>query len=197
MWLGWKQVFLRPLFAGALIGLGGAIYLTIGGIVGAVAFAFGLMGVIHYGAPLYTGMAGFINVKDKFAWIMLLITLIGNFIGCWLLSLVTPDTLTQSADAVMQSRIDAGWWTCILRGIGCGFIMTVVVQAGRDRNILPTLFGVPLFILLGFYHSIADAYYMCQSSFGFTEVWLEYLCVVVGNFIGCNAPRILAYNDEG
>ena len=196
MWLGWKQVFLRPLFAGALIGLGGAIYLTIGGIVGAVAFAFGLMGVIHYGAPLYTGMAGFINVKDKFAWIMLLITLIGNFIGCWLLSLVTPDTLTQSADAVMQSRLDAGWWTCILRGIGCGFIMTVVVQAGRDGNILPTLFGVPLFIL-GFYHSIDDAYYMCQSSFGFTDVWLEYLCVVVGNFIGCNAPRILAYNDEG
>ena len=87
MWLGWKQVFLRPLFAGALIGLGGAIYLTIGGIVGAVAFAFGLMGVIHYGAPLYTGMAGFINVKDKFAWIMLLITLIGNFIGCWLVDL--------------------------------------------------------------------------------------------------------------
>ena len=192
MWLGWKQVFFRPLFAGALIGLGGAIYLTIGGIVGAVAFAFGLMGVIHYGAPLYTGMAGFINVKDKFAWIMLLITLIGNFIGCWLLSLVTPDTLTQSADAVMQSRLDAGWWTCILRGIGCGFIMTTAVEFARKGKMLPLVLGVPVFILCGFAHSIADAFYFLVSpaeQVMNTSVLMVYISEVMGNFVGCNLYR--------
>ena len=38
--------------------------------------------------------------------------------------------------------------------------MTIIFKGGRDKNLLLIFFGIPLFILLGFYHSIADAFYM-------------------------------------
>ena len=48
----------ESLFAGILIGLGAVGYLALGGLPGAVIFSFGLMSVIYFGVPLYTGQAG-------------------------------------------------------------------------------------------------------------------------------------------
>lgn len=54
------------------------------------------------------------------------------------------------------------------------------------------MFDIPLFILCGFYHSIADAFYMFNANY---NLLLEYLptygFIVLGNFIGCNIPRFL------
>ena len=70
--------------------------------------------------------------------------------------------------------------------------MTLIVKGGRDRNQLLILFGIPLFILLGFYHSIADAFYMmCVEEQLRNDFILTYLIIVLGNFIGCNIPRLL------
>lgn len=75
--------------------------------------------------------------------------------------------------------------------------MTVVVQAARDKNILLIIFGIPLFILLGFYHSIADAFYMFNISFDLLKAFLPtYAVIVVGNFIGCNIPRVFSYKID-
>ena len=49
---------MQALFSGLLIGLGAAGFLALGGIPGAVIFAFGLIGVVLAGVPLYTGKAG-------------------------------------------------------------------------------------------------------------------------------------------
>ena len=51
----------KALFSGILIGLGAAGFLALGGIPGAVIFAFGLIGVVLFSVPLYTGMAGVTN----------------------------------------------------------------------------------------------------------------------------------------
>ena len=49
------QIRRESLLSGILIGLGSAGYLALGGILGAVIFAFGLIGVVICGIPLYTG----------------------------------------------------------------------------------------------------------------------------------------------
>ena len=54
------------LLAGICIGIAGFGYLAIGGVVGAVTFAFGLLAVVHYRLKLYTGTAGFF-IKGDFA----------------------------------------------------------------------------------------------------------------------------------
>ncbi len=97
---------------------------------------------------------------------------------------------------IIQSRLDTSYLQCLLNAIGCGLIMTLIVQGGRDKNLLLILFGIPLFILLGFYHSIADAFYMMVSSEELRNMFFgRYWVIVLGNFIGCNIPRLLKYKE--
>ena len=186
------DLFKKSILAGICIGLGGAIFLKLTGIIGAVMFAFGLLTVVHFKLPLYTGTAGFINIKSFNDYITMFIILIGNIVGCYLLSLLNIQGIDGSQ--VIQSRIDAGYLQCLLNAIGCGLIMTLIVQGGRDKNLLLILFGIPLFILLGFYHSIADAFYTSVSDIELIKnYYLYYIVIVLGNFVGCNIPRILKY----
>lgn len=184
------NVFIRSILAGISIGLGGAIFLKLGGIIGAVMFAFGLLTVVHFKLPLYTGTAGFIDCNKKDEWINMLIILFGNIIGCFLLSLLSINGIDGSS--IIEARIAGGYLNSILMGIGCGLIMTLIVKGGRDKNLLLILFGIPLFILLGFYHSIADAFYFAVSNMNIYYL-PYYLLIVIGNFIGCNIPRLLKY----
>ena len=58
------NVFIRSILAGICIGLGGAIFVKLGGFIGSFMFAFGLLSVVHFKLPLYTGTAGFIELNS-------------------------------------------------------------------------------------------------------------------------------------
>ena len=185
------------IIAGICISIGCVVNLRVGGVAGAVLFAFGLLAVVHYKLKLYTGTAGFIRAKGD--WSMLGTVLVGNIIGCALTALACsyaqPDILPPDL-AIVQSRLAKGPLACFLLAIGCGFIMTTAVQFGRDGRYLPLLFGVPVFILCGFTHSVADAFYFLSvpELYSF-DLLLLYFCEVVGNFVGCNLYRCLLYPD--
>ena len=179
------------LLAGLCISIGCVVNLRVGGVAGAVLFAFGLLAVVHYKLKLYTGTAGFIRYKGD--WTMLCIVLLGNIIACGLTSLacsyVQPDILPPDL-AIVQSRLAKGPFACFLLAIGCGFIMTTAVQFGREGKFLPLLFGVPVFILCGFTHSIADAFYfLAVPELISTDLLGIYIAEVLGNFVGCNLYR--------
>ena len=186
-------IFIRSILAGICIGLGGAIFIKLGGIIGACMFAFGLLSVVHFKLPLYTGTAGFIEL-DKFTeYTKMLYILLGNILGCIILAQFFDPT-QYDGSTIIQNRIDTGYGQCLLNAMGCGLIMTLIVQGGRDKNLLLILFGIPLFILLGFYHSIADAFYMMVTPMELrNEYFITYWIIVLGNFIGCNIPRLLKY----
>ena len=46
------------IIAGICISIGCVVNLRVGGVAGAVLFAFGLLAVVHYKLKLYTGTAG-------------------------------------------------------------------------------------------------------------------------------------------
>ena len=189
------NIFIRSILAGICIGLGGAIFIKLGGVIGACMFAFGLLAVVHFKLPLYTGTAGFIELNKFKEYEKMVIILFGNILGCILLSYMNIKGIDGSA--IIQSRLDTSYLQCLLNAIGCGLIMTLIVQGGRDKNQLLILFGIPLFILLGFYHSIADAFYMMVSSEELKNMFFgRYWVIVLGNFIGCNIPRLLKYNQN-
>lgn len=187
------NVFIRSILAGICIGLGGAIFMKLTGIIGAIMFAFGLLTVVHFKLPLYTGTAGFIECNKLSEWTKMLIILCGNIIGCVLLYCLF-DSNTFDATNIIQARLDAGYFQSFMNAIGCGLIMTLIVKGGRDNNLLLILFGIPIFILLGFYHSIADAFYATWISPELLRSYCPtYLLIVLGNFVGCNIPRLLNY----
>ena len=188
------NVFIRSILAGICIGLGGAIFIKLGGVIGACMFAFGLLTIVHFKLPLYTGTAGFIRLNKFKEYKKMFIILFGNIIGCILLSCMNIKGIDGTA--IIQSRIDTSYLQCLLNAIGCGLIMTLIVKGGRDKNLLLILFGIPLFILLGFYHSIADAFYMMVSPIELRNLFFgRYWTIVLGNFIGCNIPRLLKYEN--
>ena len=188
------NIFIRSILAGICIGLGGAIFIKLGGVIGACMFAFGLLAIVHFKLPLYTGTAGFIELNKFKEYEKMVIILFGNILGCILLSYMNIKGIDGSA--IIQSRLDTSYLQCLLNAIGCGLIMTLIVQGGRDKNLLLILFGIPLFILLGFYHSIADAFYMMVTPEELRNIFFgRYWTIVLGNFIGCNIPRFLKYKE--
>ncbi len=68
------------ILAGMLIGLGGIIYLRVGGPVGASLFAIGLLTILHFKLELFTGKAGLLATKEIKPFKLLSIWL-GNFLG--------------------------------------------------------------------------------------------------------------------
>ena len=186
------------LLSGILIGLGSAGYLAVGGIPGAVIFAFGLICVVIFEVPLYTGKAGVLKLNESW-------TLIGiwfwNVIGCILIGLLVKyagsDTSIANAMTIVDGRFEAGWVKSLLRSIGCGMIIDLsVYQFRKSGSLIPILFGVPLFILCGFYHSIADVVYLTVSWRWSPEIYWYYPVIVIGNYIGCNMRRLILKSSD-
>jgi len=188
-----RDILPLSILAGICISIGCVVNLRVGGVAGAVLFAFGLTTVVYYGLKLYTGTAGFIRRQGD--WAMLAMVLFGNIIGCllsaWLISYAQPDCI-EPASKILAGRLAKGPLACFLLAIGCGFIMTTAVEFARKGKMLTLLLGVPVFILCGFAHSIADAFYFLVSPSAQllqTEVLIIYIAEVLGNFVGCNLYR--------
>ncbi len=187
--------------AGICIGIAGFGYLITGGLAGAVLFGFGLLAVVNYKLKLYTGTAGFIK-KNEVG--MLLLVLFGNILGCLamgLLARLSPLGLQESAQKILSARLAIGPVRAGLLAIGCGFLMTTAVTFARKDKWLPLLFAVPTFIVCGFPHCVADAfYYLCVPvSFwaeNFINIIVLYVCIVLGNFVGCNFYRFVMIGEE-
>lgn len=186
------NLILSSILAGVCISIGCIVNLMVGGgPLGAILFTFGLITVVHYKYALFTGTAGFIKNYEDFLNLFFII-FIGNFIGCTLTSYaacyVIPD-LHDKCNELMELRTRYNMWQAFIRAIFCGFLMTTAVKFARENRWLPLLFAVPVFILAGFYHSIADAFYIQSSDYGSQIKW-NYLMTILGNFVGCNLYRL-------
>ena len=189
-----KNIFFLAIFAGILISLGGIAYLKVGGLSVALLFAFGLVSVVNYKLPLFTGRAGFVNLNAN-GLTELFVTWLGNLVGCALIG-----TLVGGGDVVLRdcSAFAISTRYCLdithvfFSGVLCGIIMTTAVKFASKGNYIPLLLGVPLFIMCGFSHSVADLFYLSAmqfpTQFG-SNIVVAYLVVFFGNFVGCNIPR--------
>ena len=178
------------LMAGILIGLGAYGFLCLGGIPGAVIFAFGLIGVVIVGANLYTGKAGVLTDIGALTRIWFY-----NVVACVLVGLLVValgGEPMERAQSVVAARFAQGPWRSFLRAVGCGLIIDLSVWFYRaSKSLIPIIFGVPLFILCGFYHSIADVVYLVGAWKWNPAILWFYPIIVLGNYVGCNVRRVL------
>jgi formate/nitrite transporter FocA (FNT family) len=183
-----------------LIGLAGWIFVSVGGgLLGSILFAIGLLCVVLFGSFLYTGKAGSWNFRPftfrQDVWGLVKV-LLGNIIGCGIIGVIaimsgtleTNETLT----GIIQSRESHDAFQTIARGIGCGILMELAVWSYREKGtVLGVLFCVPAFIMSGFYHSVADAFYYI-AAYDRLDIWALWIypLTVIGNFIGCSFRRL-------
>lgn len=197
-----KTKIYNSILAGLCISLGGLAFLKLTGIIGAVMFTFGLLSIVAYRYPLYTGTAGFFTSCNEF--FNVLCILLFNIVGCvltaWAVSTACPD-IAEQVSTVVEHRVMLTWPQVLLLATGCGYIMTTVVQHARENgNYRPLIYGIPLFIMCGMLHSIADAFYYSLFIINnisnidihyIYQILGIYVIEVIGNFIGCNIYRFI------
>ena len=187
----------KSFFAGILIGLGACGYLALGGLPGAIIFAFGLIGVVLSGSLLYTGRAGVMKLSETGSLVMIWLF---NILACILLGLLMMSLggePVERAQTAVAGRLAQGPWRSFLRAVGCGLIIDIAVWMYRTtKNILPVLFGVPLFIVCGFYHSIADVVYLVAAWKWSPDILWYYPVIVLGNYAGCNVRRLVLPKEQ-
>ncbi len=178
------------LFAGLLIGLGAYGFLALGGIPGAIIFAFGLVGVVLTGSLLYTGKAGVLTDIGALTKIWF-----WNVVACIVVGLMVyaiGGEPLERAQGIVAGRFVQGPWRSFLRAVGCGIIIDISVYLYRvSKSLIPILFGIPLFILCGFYHSIADVVYLVAAFKWNPAILWYYPIIVIGNYVGCNVRRVI------
>ena len=178
------------LAAGICISLGGAVFLAVENrIVGAVLFCVALLCICFKGYALFTGRVGFIpEDHGKDALETLLLCLLGNALGTVLggslIRLALPG-LGAAALTLCEGKLAQLWWSTLIRGGFCGVLMYLAVSTWRDsKTPLGILFCIPVFILSGFEHSIADIFYFAASGLVSLRAFLFIWVVILGNALG-------------
>ena len=185
-----KKNILNGVSAGLVIALGGSVFLACENrYVGAVLFSVALLCICFKGYSLYTGKVGYIpEAHGKDEWSVLLLGLLGNLIGTYISGVAVRyaiPAIGETALTICTAKLTQTAVSTLIRGIFCGLLMYLAVSIYRDNKTpLGILFCIPVFILSGFEHSIADMFYFAASgivswkAFGF--IWL----VILGNSIG-------------
>lgn len=191
------KTFRESLCAGILIAIGGTVFLSCTNkIVGAVLFSVALLCICCKGYYLFTGKIGYLveqHQKDDF--INLAVGLCGNLICTFLIGMmlraVLPDIGVKAAEMCATKLLQNPLHTFI-RGAFCGVLMYLAVSIYKEKNTaLGILFCVPVFILSGFEHSIADMYYFGVSGLFSAKIILFMALVVLGNTVGAMVLPLL------
>ncbi len=181
---------LSGISAGILISIGGSVFLACDNkYVGAVMFSVALLCICLKGYSLYTGKIGFIPEKhDKEAFSVLLLGLLGNLIGtvvCGYAVRYALPALGDTAEKICNLKLEQALPQTLIRGIFCGVLMYLAVSIFRDKQkVIGILFCIPVFILAGFEHSVADMYYFAASGIVSLDAFVFLMTVVFGNTIG-------------
>ena len=183
------KLIAKSILAGVLIALAGIVYLSCTDkVVGSFLFSFGLCLVIILEANLYTGKVGYVKSVDDLSEVLFMLIL--NLVSAYLVGLLSGmGSLHDSAAAVVTTKLETEWWITLLKSIGCGICIYGAVEGyKKTKSFIPVILGVMCFILAGFNHVVADAFYIGAARFGS----LQYLLLVaVGNAIGSILIRLL------
>lgn len=180
-----KQMFMKSIYAGIMIGIGGIVYLSLEDrVIGSLLFSFGLLTIVTQGFCLYTGKIGF--VKECKELLNMPVIIVGNFIGTYLAALLAKTAhLNIDSSKLVDKKLNNDILHIFILSIFCGVMMYLAIDNyNKSKNIVFIIAPVMIFILSGFEHSIANMFYFNFAgnyglkSFGYLFVML------IGNGIG-------------
>jgi len=176
--------------AGVLITIGGSVFLAAENrVVGAVLFSVALLCICYLGSYLFTGKIGFLT--DDFTGrniSHLSVGLLGNLITTFLLGLLIRyalPSLGATATVLCEAKLTQSFPVTFVRACFCGVLMYAAVWIYKEKKTpLGILFCIPVFILSGFEHSVADMFYFGASGIGNPKILSFEAAAVLGNAVG-------------
>lgn len=184
----------KGIYAGVMIGIGGTIYLSLDNkILGAFFFAIGLMSICIFGMNLYTGKIGYLLSNKKKYLVVLLMSIIGNFIGTYLVSFLISKTrfnvISSKAYEISMIKINDSLLSILILAFFCGILMYIAVDnfknsASNISKYLGIFMCVIVFILCGFEHCVANMFYFSMGAAWSMKALLSMIVMIIGNSLG-------------
>lgn len=198
--MNYIKIFLKGILAGVAISFGGLVYimtrkLTGNAVAGAYLFSIGLILVCNFGYFLYTGKICYLidelKNKTKPNYILqLILGYLGNVIGALIFGLSCKLVLDmpEFVETMISSKVNDEWYSLIIKGMFCGILIYLAVEGFKKSQTdigkyIILILCVGTFIVCGFEHSIADAFYFSLSD-NLLEAIIPLLFITLGNTIG-------------
>ena len=161
--------------------------------VGAVLFTFGLIMVCRYSMSLFTGMAGYIEKNNISAFLAATVTNCVFAFGFGVLGSFNP-AVKEKAIEVCASKLHNSLLFLFVSAIFCGILIYLGVDFYKKYgSYLGMIFSIPIFVLCGFDHTVADLFYYGASGRYNAADLLALIVVMLGNIVGSNIMRLLIY----
>lgn len=189
------KILVKAIFAGIMIAIGGTIFLmSENNVIGSCLFAIGLFTIVVNDLNLFTGKVGYIIGADMGFVVEVFLTLIGNFIGTFLVGSMLQYArmskfLIDKSNGIVNIKLSDGIFSIIILSVFCGILMYLAVNGYKMiedpiGKYLAVFLGVVVFILSGFEHCVANMYY-----FTIANVWSLHavgymLIMILGNSAG-------------
>lgn len=179
-------VFIKAILSGFMIAFGCIIYLMCPNkMVGALLFSFGLLTIVCRELYLFTGKIGYIR---QVGIVNILLTILGNFVGTYLLGNVIQFTrlpIAESVSNVVSTKLNDSIPSLFILSIACGVMMYLAVDSyKKSRSWLFVILPVVIFILSGFEHSIANMCYFTLANAWEPRTFLLIGVMILGNAVG-------------
>ena len=188
--------YLPSILAGAVISISCLVYLSCGNrYVGSILFSLGVLNVMFFKLPLFTGVAGNAGVRV----IDLISIWLDNFIGVLIVVALINNTrlspLQEQALIMVQQKENDTYISLFILSIFCGMLMFMATQTARaDNNIVDktirTIFCIAVFVLIGFEHCVADMFYFAFAQATLSDL-ARLIIISIGNGIGANIIPIV------
>ena len=190
------------ILAGVMISIGATVYLSAPNkIIGSVMFSIALFAICTFNLSLFTGKVGYVIDNKNYADLLVtwLCNLIGVIISTFPIRFAKPE-LIEVSRSVIEPKLNQSYLSTLILGVMCGILMFIAVDNYKKNNSYVGIFlCVPVFVMCGFEHSIAD---MSLFLFGINSVGeilkttMFILCVTVANSIGSLLFRNLSSTKE-
>ena len=180
------NTFALSVMSGIMIGFGGVVFLMCENIVvGSLLFSFGLLTIVCQGFALYTGRIGYFR---DYGWVQIATTILGNFVGTFLMGklfTLTRLPVVDAAQKIVEMKLADSSLSIFILAVGCGAMMYLAVDNYRkSKSWMFIIFHIVIFILSGFEHSIANMFYLTLADAWGLEALRLTIIGILGNAVG-------------
>lgn len=193
--------FLYAVLAGFMIGVGGIVYLSMENpVIGAFFFSVGLFTVCVFELNLFTGKVAYVFENDKKYTFNLIIIWLGNLLGTLIIgnlikltrvftSMKGDITFAKKAFDLCSTKLNDNLLSIFILAILCNLLIFIAVDGYKNNKheigkYLGLIFGVMVFILSGYEHSIADMFYFTVGGVWSLKALLYIIVISLGNAVG-------------